>query len=297
LSEGEITLRRRLFSALMLVPLLGLVMMSTGSNASASPATHTASRQARALAAARAALSHLKIGKPVNQRVPGQHLVRTKGLTQFDSFNWSGYADDNTSANTYSKVTGKWNVPAITCNPDEDMLAAFWVGIDGFTSGTVEQDGTLAQCFQGTITYYTWWEMYPTNDIQVVGTTVAPGDSIAASVTKTGTSYKLVVTDSTTAGNNVSTTQTCAAATCTDTSAEWIAEAPSGPRGEYPLPDFHTWSLTAATVKSGTTTGKISTFPDDEITMIDGTQTYNLATPGALNAAGNAFKVTWNASY
>jgi hypothetical protein len=272
--------------------------MMASPGAGASTAVHHASANARALAAARAYLAHLKIGRPLpNQPAPGPRSPRIGKLSQFSSFNWSGYADDNTSGNTYSSVTGKWKEPTITCPAKEDQIAVFWVGIDGFSSGTVEQAGTLAQCFQGAVHYYSWWEMFPANAIQVVGTTVAPGDSIAASVVKTGTSYALKVTDSTHTANSFSTTQTCAATTCVDTSAEWIAEAPGGPRGEYPLPNFGTWNLTSATVKSGTTVGKISTFPDDEITMIDGTQTYPLAQPGALNATGNGFKVTWKASY
>ncbi|HEY3732678.1 MAG TPA: G1 family glutamic endopeptidase [Streptosporangiaceae bacterium] len=224
-------------------------------------------------------------------------MIHVGGQTQVGSFNWAGYADDNTASNTYSKITGKWKEPSIVCNTNEDQLAVFWVGIDGFSSSTVEQDGTLAQCFEGSVFYDTWWEMFPSNSIQVVGTTVAPGDQIAASVIKTSTNYKLTVTDSTIPANSFTTTQSCAAATCVDTSAEWIAEAPSGPRGEFPLPNFGTWSLTAATVKSGATIGKISSFPDDEITMIDGSQSYALATPGNLNATGNAFKVTWNDSF
>ena len=58
----------------------------------------------------------------------------------------------------------------------------FWVGIDGFTSGSVEQDGTLIECSGGRAFYFTWWEMFPTNSIQVVGSSVRPGDAISASV-------------------------------------------------------------------------------------------------------------------
>jgi hypothetical protein len=36
------------------------------------------------------------------------------------------------------------------------------------------------------ITYLTWWEMFPTNNIQFVGSTVKPGDNIAASVVRKG---------------------------------------------------------------------------------------------------------------
>ena len=37
-----------------------------------------------------------------------------------------------------------------------------------------------------------------------------------------------------------------------------------------PLTNFHTWTLSSATVKSGSTSGVISSFPDDELTMVNG---------------------------
>jgi Peptidase A4 family len=284
---------RRMF--FMLVPLLTVVGLGlTAGPAGAQTIAHS-SLGSRAAAAARAALKYVSVGHPAGQRAPG-HVRHVRGLTKVDYYNWSGYADDNSTGKTYSTVTGSWTEPAITCS-NEDQIAVFWVGIDGFSDGTVEQDGTLAQCFKGTAFYYTWWEMFPTNNIQLVGSTVVPGDKIAGSVVKSGTSYTLKLTDSTHTADSFTEKETCAAASCVDSSAEWIAESPSGPRGYYPLPDFKTWTLSAATVKSGSTTGKISTFPDDEITMIDSTGTYPLASPGSLNSAGNSFKVTWKNSY
>ena len=168
------------------------------------------------------------------------------------------------------------------------------MGIDGYSSGTVEQDGTLAECYEGTASYYTWWEMYPSNDIQTVGDTVKPGDKIAASVIRTGTKYALKLTDSTTAGNNFSKTETCAAATCVDSSAEWIAEAPSGSSGLYPLPKFTKWTAASDAVSTTAKSGNIKTFTDDEITMASSTDT--MATPSALNSAGTSFSVTWDHS-
>jgi hypothetical protein len=205
------------------------------------------------------------------------------------STNWSGYADTGSG---YSIVTGKWTEPAASCT-SQQSLAAFWVGIDGFSSGSVEQDGTLIQCYLGTAYYYTWWEMYPANAIQVVGQTVRPGDKITASVVRSGTSYALKVTDASRSGDSFSTTQSCSG--CANSSAEWIAEAPSGATGVYPLSDFHSWGLTSATVKAGSKSGVISTFPDDEITMIDSSGNAE-AKPGALNGSGNAFTVTWQRS-
>jgi hypothetical protein len=257
--------------------------VATSAVADASPATAATGAAAKAsqAAAARAALAQLRIGRPVpGRQVPGSRARAGHGLTKIEYYNWSGYGDTNTGGQVYSKVAGSWTQPAVTCT-QEDQWVVTWVGIDGLTNSTVEQDGTLAQCFQGKAHYYTWWEMYPTNDIQVVGSTVKPGDKITGSVVRTGTKYALKVTDATTTANS---------------SAEWIAEAPTGPTGQYPLADFHSWKLTSATVTAGSKSGDISTFPDDEITMIDSSLTYPLATPGALTG-GNSFTVTWDNSF
>jgi hypothetical protein len=208
------------------------------------------------------------------------------------STNWSGYADNNSAGNTYSTVTGNWTEPSITCSGFSESLAAFWVGIDGFTSGSVEQDGTLAECYLGRAYYFTWWEMYPTNSIQVVGQSLRPGDSINSSVVRSGSSYTLKVTDSSRSGDSFSTTQTCSS--CANTSAEWIAEAPSSSTGVLPLSNFHSWALSGATVTSGSA-GVISSFPDDELTMVNSSGAVK-AQPGALNGSGNGFSVTWERS-
>jgi len=150
----------------------------------------------------------------------------------------------------------------------------------------VEQDGTLAQCYHGSAYYYTWWEMYPTNSIQTVGTAVRPGDSISASVVRSGSTYTLKVTDSTRSGDSFSTSQSCSG--CANSSAEWIAEAPSGRQGILPLANFGTWTESGATVNSGV----ISSFPDDEITMVNSSGSVK-AQPGPLNGSGSGFTVTW----
>jgi hypothetical protein len=259
-------------------PVLGLVIaVAPGASAASSPA----SAHARALAAARAAIRHLSVGQHATDHAVG-HASRFKALTQVQSTNWSGYAD---TSSTFSTVTGNWTEPSVSCT-SRTSYAAFWVGIDGFTSGSVEQDGTLAECSGGSAFYFTWWEMYPTNAIQVVGSSVQPGDSISASVVRSGTSYTLKVTDSSRSGNSFSTTQSCSS--CANSSAEWIAEAPSGSGGVLPLANFHSWTLSGARVNSGV----ISSFTDDEITMVDNAGRVK-AQPGALNGSGNGFSVTW----
>ncbi|MGH3167758.1 MAG: G1 family glutamic endopeptidase [Trebonia sp.] len=261
------------------------ISLGTAAGASTRP---SGSASAHAAAVAQSFIRHLMVGQHSADERAG-HALKVNGQTQVQSNNWSGYADTGSS---FSKVSASWTEPAGSCGLGES-LAAFWVGIDGYNSSSVEQDGTMIECYLGTEYMYTWWEMYPTNSVQTVGSTVAAGDKITASVVRTGTSYALKVTDSTHPADSFSTTQSCSS--CTNASAEWIAEAPSGTFGVYPLTDFGTWNATGASVTKGSTAGTISSFPDDEITMADDLG-LTQAQPGALSGGGSAFSVTWKSS-
>jgi hypothetical protein len=283
---------RLLGTALMAcVPALGM-LLAFGPAAGASTASAAGATPSARVAAARALLEHLGIGqRGTDHQVVAGNAAKVKGLSQVDSTNWSGYAD---TGSDFATVTAKWTQPSATCGSAES-LAAFWVGIDGYSSASVEQDGTLIECVGGTPSYFTWWEMYPTNDIQVVGDTLAPGDKITAKVIRTGTSYKLSVTDSTHPADSFSTTQSCT--DCANSSAEVIAEAPccTSSGGILPLSHFSTFTATDTTVKTTSKSGSISSFTDDEITMVDSSGNVK-AQPGALNATGKSFKVTWKRS-
>jgi hypothetical protein len=291
------SLRRTVLSAFAVLPALGLLIGYTATaNASvSSPAkaekSVSVSKDATAKAAAVAFVKTLKVGfHSKNVPAPWHDRSEIKGLTQVTSTNWAGYADTGTG---FSAVSATWTEPTPTCSGRTTSLAAFWVGIDGYASSSVEQDGTLIECYGGTTYQYTWWEIYPVNSVQVVGSTLKAGDAITATVTRTGTSYKLSVTDSTHTANSFSTTQTYTGAA--DSSAEWIAEAPSGSTGVEPLAKFSTWNDANSKTTAGSTSGVISTFPDDEITMLTSSGATE-ATPSALNSAGNGFSVTWDRS-
>jgi len=269
------------------VPAIGLCATVIPAASAATPAASHSTTRAHEIAIALKLLRQLSVGQRGTDHAVARHVSSIKALTQVQSTNWAGYADDNTGGRTYSEVNGSWTQPTATCT-SVLSLAVWWVGIDGFSSSSVEQDGTGVECNGGTPIYFSWWEMFPTNSVQVVSTSLVPGDQIHASVTRSGTSYALSVTDSTRAGVGFSTTQTCA--TCANSSAEWIAEAPSGSSGIFPLTQFTTWTLTGSSVTSGTA-GVISSFPDDELTMVE--PPLVKAQPSALNAAGNSFTVTW----
>ena len=276
-----------LYCLTAIVPAIGM-LTATAVSASAQPATsRPAAAEAKALA--KAAIQQLEIGHHPLDHKTGVTSPPSKpyGLTDVTSTNWSGYAD---TGSAFSKVAASWTEPSATCSSGAEQLAAFWVGIDGYTSSSVEQDGTLIECYQGQAYQYTWWEMYPTNSIQVVGSTVAAGDAITSVVTRSGTSYTLTVTDSTHTADSFTRSETCSS--CANTSAEWIAEAPSSGSSVYPLANFKSWTATNASVTEGSTSGTISSFTDDEITMIDSSKRVK-AQPGSLNGSGSSFAVTW----
>jgi hypothetical protein len=283
-----------LYCLAAIVPAVGM-LAATAATVSAQTTTAVTARPsaaAQAEALAKAAIEKLAVGQhPLNHHVGVTSPAgKPKGLTNVQSTNWSGYADTGSS---FSKVSARWTEPSATCSSSSEQLAAFWVGIDGYSSSSVEQDGTLIECYQRVAYQYTWWEMYPTNAIQVVGQTLAAGDAITSTVTRSGTNYTLTVTDSTHTANSFTKTETCSS--CANTSAEWIAEAPSSSSSVYPLADFRSWTASNASVTEGSTSGTISSFTDDEITMIDSSG-QTKALPGSLNSGGNSFPVTWERS-
>jgi hypothetical protein len=262
----------------------------------AAPARAGHAPSARFLAEARTALAHyLRHDHPQAMLVHTRRAHTVRNVTAFQSTNWSGYADTATKAQTFTKVSGAWTTPSVTCSA-EDQVTSNWVGLDGFSSTTVEQLGTISWCFQGKPIYFTWYSMFPAGTTEV-GTALKPGDKISASVTRTGTSYALKLTDSTTSGNNISVTKTCPAATCKDTSAEWISERPSFSIGIVPQAHYNAFKLTGGSVTANGKTTSIGAGPAvNAITMLDATGTYNLNTVSALTG-GNSFSTTWKNSY
>jgi hypothetical protein len=268
----------------------------TATTVAAPARVNHAAPSARFLSEARTALvKYLRHNHPQAMLVHTRHARAVRNVTAAGTFNWSGYADTATKAQTFTKVSGAWTTPSVTCSA-EDQITSDWVGLDGFNSGTVEQLGTISWCFQDTPVYFTWYEMFPKGTTEV-GMTLKPGDKIAASVTRTGTSYALKLTDSTTAGNNISVTKTCALATCKDTSAEWISERPSFSTGIVPQAHYNAFKLTSGAQTSSGKAGTIGSGPGvNAITMIDSTSTYNLNTVTALTG-GNSFSTSWKNSY
>ncbi len=228
-------------------------------------------------------------------------LTVTSAPTQtVQSSNWSGYADTNA---TFTAVKASWSVPTVTCPSGSNSYSAEWVGIDGYSSSTAEQDGISANCVNGSPSYYAWYEMYGDTavnngyevELSPSSNPVEPGDSISASVSVTNNSWTLSITDSSSHGWTYSATFSFSAA---QSSAEWIVERPEICRFIFcslaSLTDFGTVTFSSASTTTTTASGTISSNPDALIEMVNG-QTV-LAQPGPLDAAGDSFTDTWKAS-
>src|SRR5262245_40432847 len=148
---------------------------------------------------------------------PAQLVMRRHG-TAF-STNWAGYAASGT---TFADVKGRWVVPEVICSKGQPQLSSFWLGIDGFTSGTVEQIGTDADCVRGKPLYFAWFEMFPAK-LVVIPLDVAPGEAVAAEVSASGNTFKLDIT----VGMQPTFSVTQSSTAAERSSAEWIAEGPS----------------------------------------------------------------------
>lgn len=221
---------------------------------------------------------------PGHTSVQAQHfsVPRMFSKNSQQSINWSGYAAVN---GHYTSVSANWTQPSVKCT--RTAYAAFWVGLDGDGSNSVEQTGADSDCQGRSPTYYAWYEMYPNLPVDL-SNPVSPGDSMSASVTAgSNGSFKLVISDQT-RGWSFQTTQTLQGAQLA--SAEAIAEAPSNQFGVLPLADFGTVNF-SNTVVNGQSIGS---FGPQEIVMATRTGTVK-AQPSSLSG-GTAFSVTWKHS-
>jgi hypothetical protein len=221
-------------------------------------------------------------------------------VTVSDSTNWSGYAVTGTS---FTSAKASWTVPTVNCTKTPNTYAAFWVGLDGWTSSTVEQTGTDSDCDGKTASYYAWYEFYPAGSVEITSVKVSPGNHMSASVTYTGSEFTISIANETTGKTYSKSGRVSGAAR---SSAEWIAEAPccTNRGGILPLSDFGTVDFgDDYTGVSGTNdatdssvSGPISAFGGtvNEAIMVNGTTGADEAVPSALSSDGTSFTVTWD---
>ena len=213
---------------------------------------------------------------------PAGTAATAAAVTQVTSANWAGYAETG-AAGSFTSVSASWAQPAVGCGA-ADTFSAFWAGLDGDGTATVEQTGTEADCADGTATYQGWYEVFPAAPV-FFANPVQPGDAMSASVASDGGGLFTLTLSDATQGWTQTTQQTAADAQLG--SAEVIAEAPSSGDSVLPLADFGAVNFTGATA-DGAPIGNSANL--SELTMSSAAGTV-LAAPSALTSA-SAFSVT-----
>jgi hypothetical protein len=222
---------------------------------------------------------------------PATGLQRVKGTTL--TTNWAGYV---AFGETFTDVKGTWVQPTANCSHGR-AIAAFWVGLDGWDSSTVEQTGTEAACLGPTPFYFAWYEFYPAGPVALDSITypVVPGDTITAEVKHVGSNVTITI--------NSDAWQAPFSASISDigldlSSAEWIAEGPT-----RNLTDFGTVGFTSATASTDTATYvnypiNSLNWAHEDITMVlqRGPFLTTRASTSTLGAGGDSFTVTWQHS-
>jgi hypothetical protein len=212
------------------------------------------------------------------------------------SANWAGYVVQTSfmspDTQAIDAIEAVWNVPAVDCSGvgTGDYAAAFWIGIDGFSSKSVEQIGTDSDCVTGVPVYYAWYELYPRDSV-TLDIPLTPEDEVHATITYIGNQQFRFSLQDITSGQNISITETSTIAE--RVSAEWIAEAPVYKHKILPLSDFGPVSFLNASV---TVKGKKGFIQNDQweyrTVLMESADGVIKATPtGLLNR--DSFAIIW----
>jgi Peptidase A4 family len=259
-----------------------------------------------ALAASPGSVPPLPSLKHTNQ--PDIHLEAKPrsgpfGIPVEESSNWSGYValPKSGKSTTFTYVFAQYTVPSVNCSEtgSSDAFAYHWIGLDGWSDSTVEQDGVADFCVGGIPEYDAWYEMYPAPFSTEFA--VNPGDAIQSSVTYSASTrkYSLVLTDETT-GQGFSVSAACGTAgTCDNSSAEDITEgytdSPWVGTADFGQEFYSSFEATDSAGATGSITDSKWTAIESE--AFGSTSDRPTTEPGQLyqgkTSSRSAFEITW----
>jgi hypothetical protein len=215
---------------------------------------------------------------------------------------WAGYA---VTGSAFTQVQGSWIVTAVDCTKTPNTDSSEWVGIDGWSSNTVEQTGTDADCNGKTPFYYVWYEFFPLNTVVITDVSIAPGDKFSASVTYDGDDeYTVSITNDTTGqsfSKEVEFKGAGGSGAPHRNSAEWIEEMDGNELSDFgvdPFGEFYTGvSGGTDSATDSSISGPINDFGSAvqrSISTKNGTSgSKDTAVPSPLASDGASFTVTW----
>jgi hypothetical protein len=187
-------------------------------------------------------------------------------------------------------VSATFFVPYLDCHsfPGAPVsYSAHWVGLDGFSSATVEQDGISADCRGGRPSYSAWYEVYPQPEVPMP-LVFYPGNSVTASVRFDARTrmFTMTLTDNSN-GHRFTVARRCASSSCARSSAEVISEAPLVGGQEAPLAAYQAASFSGVAIRnSAGWAGGIVARYWDAVRIIQAQHTGQLAIPTRLSSGG-----------
>ena len=211
----------------------------------------------------------------------GQVLPTSNASTT--SLNWSGYA---TTGSGITAVKSTFTVPNV--NPIPFGFAANWAGIGGYNTQDLIQAGTSEDALQGD---YAWYEILPASETIITGCsgdancTVNAGDVVTVDIHSVGTnlwSVSLADAGHWTWQKNINYTST-------ESSAEWIFEAPTVGVQTIPANTGTNYFGPTSTFTNGSGTHSIA--QGNPVSIAMGPGLINEATPSGLASNGQSFNV------
>jgi hypothetical protein len=193
------------------------------------------------------------------------------GNTPGGSNNWSGYVLSSLGVSKpFDWVVGLWNVPAtVGGEAGTTTWSSFWIGLDGWDSSDVVQDGTNQNVtvWDGILyrTYYPWTEIWPQElEQEISNFNIYPGDEIYSEVFMGDANgnvnpwggYGYFWFEDLTTGQYTFLSTQFNSGTYYGNNAEWIMERPSinGVSGDYfDLSDY--WYAVMQDPYAGTSDG------------------------------------------
>jgi hypothetical protein len=206
----------------------------------------------------------------------------TPATVTSSSSNWSGYA---ASGGNFTSVTASWTVPTVSAT--STGADATWVGIGGLTSNDLIQAGTQAMVDgSGTVQYSSWIEMLPQSS-RNVPLSVSAGDSVTVTITQqSGNDWLISMKNNTTNGTYSVTVQYDSS----NSSAEWVQEAPSIGRGLVSLDQFGVVQFSGASAVRDGKTMSAAALGAKAVTMING-RGQAIAQPSTISSDGSSFTI------
>lgn len=271
-------------SKLMILGVLVMVASFAAGDA-VSALRHLAATDSSAAGDVTSLLPHVSTSSFVPQSSNSSGNNATTASASNTTMNWAGYVS---KGGTYTAISGSWQIPSVTVGSDSAASDATWIGIGGDTSSDLIQVGTENIVEDGQVASSTFFEELPNSSENIPTVTVSAGDKVSASITEVATGEWNISINDLTNGESYSNTVYY---NSSESSAEWVEEAPSDGSSIIPLDEFGSVTFTGgSTVENGKTVS-ISGSNAQVLTMDNGAGQALTAT-SALQNNGGSFTVT-----